>query len=99
MSKFYRTRPERGRHVPPPEPGVTPVTVVQIQGADGTLAVEDSTSADPTSPDGVSVGLAVHSRAGLGQLTADLQVHSLLEELLEELRVIRKFVEAADRRK
>jgi hypothetical protein len=37
----------------------------------------------------------MHAVTGSGQLTADLQGHSLLEELLEEVRVIRSYLEGS----
>lgn len=62
----------------------TTVTTVEVQGRD---------------PDESKKTVRLHARAGYGQLAADLQTHSLLEELLEEVRMLRALSEEVLRRK
>ena len=100
MSDPYRVRREVGRHVRPSTPDKTATLPVSIEQSGGeTVAVADAGTADPRTPDNAQTNITVHARSGLGQLTADLQVHSLLEELIEEVRMLRSLSEEVLRRK
>ena len=94
MSNPYRSNPEVGRHVRPSTPDVAGPEKVIIDGQnpDNTLSVSDGAAANPLTADGIRSNQTIHSR-GFGQLSADLNTHSLLEEVLEELRAIRTHLE------
>lgn len=52
-----------------------------------------------TTVDGSVKSIEMHEVEGMGQLTADLTTHSLLEEVLIELRTIRRYMEQSTKEK
>lgn len=61
----------------------------------GVSILADVGTAKGVAPDGTTRPLELHAKSGMGQLTTDLMTHSLLEEVLVELRSIRAHLEVA----
>lgn len=78
-TRFTRTPP-----ADPQPANKSVVDVVSARASTGTHRASSGITSRRTSR-----VLEMHEKEGMGQLTSDLTVHSLLEEVLEELRAIR----------
>lgn len=84
-TRFKRRLP--GDNLPPTS------SVVDVVSARAALPKDRTTKGRTVA--GKVTQIQMHAVTGSGQLTADLQGHSLLEELLEEVRVIRSYLEGS----
>jgi len=73
----------------------TPATTVVTDRVSGSVGRHRHGAAYGRSPKGTPKVLEMHETPGRGQLTTDLATQSLLEEVLVELRYIRRHIEAA----
>lgn len=73
----------------------TPATPVVTDRVSGSVSDHKHGAAYGRSVKGVPKVLEMHETPGRGQLTTDLMTQSLLEEVLVELRHIRRHFEAA----
>lgn len=87
----------RFRHRPPEDEKAPVVQVTDSASASRTTVT--TVGVQGRDPGGAKEDVRIHARAGYGQLTTDLQTHSLLEELLEEVRMLRALSEEVLRRK
>lgn len=73
--------------------------VALVRVSDDVVLKADVGTATGTTVDGSVKSIEMHEVEGMGQLTADLTVHSLLEEVLVELRVLRRYMERGQKEK
>ena len=79
-NRFVRARPPDAKSAKP--------SVVDVVSGKAASARPDSLSYG-TTPRGRVKEIEMHEKEGMGQLTSALSTHTLLEEILEELRAIR----------
>jgi len=83
----------------PPNVGPGP-EVVTIGAVNSDVVVNaDVGAAKGTTVGGSVKSIEMHEVEGMGQLTADLTTHSVLEEVLVELRTIRRYMEQRTKEK